>query len=74
MHVWPHLESYGGRLRPCRCEGSVAETTAYRPRMKYADLHRIYHLPFFDLLKQARAVHEEHWTNNEVQLCTLKSS
>jgi biotin synthase len=41
--------------------------------MTYADLHRIYHQPFFDLLKQARAVHEEHWTNNEVQLCTLLS-
>lgn len=41
--------------------------------MKYADLHRIYHQPFFDLLKQARAVHEEHWTGNEVQLCTLLS-
>jgi biotin synthase len=41
--------------------------------MTYAELHRIYHQPFFDLLKQARAVHEEHWTNNEVQLCTLLS-
>ncbi|HYF33726.1 MAG TPA: biotin synthase BioB, partial [Prosthecobacter sp.] len=41
--------------------------------MTYADLHRIYHQPFFDLLKQARAVHEEHWTSNEVQLCTLLS-
>jgi biotin synthase len=41
--------------------------------MTYADLHRIYHQPFFELLKQARAVHEEHWTRNEVQLCTLLS-
>jgi biotin synthase len=41
--------------------------------MTYAEIHRIYHQPFFDLLKQARAVHEEHWTNNEVQLCTLLS-
>lgn len=41
--------------------------------MQYADLHRIYHQPFFDLLKQARAIHEEHWTANEVQLCTLLS-
>src|SRR6476620_715312 len=41
--------------------------------MKYADLHRIYNQPFFDLLKQSRAVHEEHWTHNEVQLCTLLS-
>ena len=41
--------------------------------MNYADLHRIYHQPFFDLIKQARAIHEEHWTGNEVQLCTLLS-
>lgn len=41
--------------------------------MKYSELHRIYHQPFFDLLKQARAVHEEHWPEGEVQLCTLLS-
>jgi biotin synthase-like enzyme len=41
--------------------------------VKYAELHRIYHQPFFDLLKQARAVHDEHWTDNSVQLCTLLS-
>lgn len=41
--------------------------------MTFAELHRIYHQPFFDLLKQARAVHDEHWTGNEVQLCTLLS-
>ncbi len=41
--------------------------------MKFADLHRTYHQPFFDLLKQARAVHEANWPENEVQLCTLLS-
>ena len=41
--------------------------------MKFADLHRIYHQPFFDLLKEARAVHEANWPENEVQLCTLLS-
>ena len=41
--------------------------------MKYAELHRLYHQPFFDLLKQARAVHEENWPEREVQLCTLLS-
>lgn len=41
--------------------------------MQYSDLHRLYHQPFFDLLKQARAVHEEHWPEREVQLCTLLS-
>ncbi len=41
--------------------------------MKFDELHRIYHQPFFDLLKQARAVHEAHWPEKEVQLCTLLS-
>jgi len=41
--------------------------------MQYPELHRLYHQPLFDLLKQARAVHEEHWPEREVQLCTLLS-
>ncbi|NNE90174.1 MAG: biotin synthase BioB [Verrucomicrobiales bacterium] len=41
--------------------------------MQFEQLKRTYEQPFFDLLKQARAVHEEHWTDNEVQLCTLLS-
>ena len=41
--------------------------------MKFADLKQTYDQPFFDLLKQARAVHEAHWPENEVQLCTLLS-
>jgi biotin synthase len=41
--------------------------------MTYSQLHRLYHQPFFQLLKQARAVHEEYWPENEVQLCTLLS-
>ena len=41
--------------------------------MKYAELEKIYHQPFFDLLKQARNVHETYWPEDEVQLCTLLS-
>lgn len=41
--------------------------------VKYSELHRLYHQPFFELLKQARAVHEENWPEREVQLCTLLS-
>jgi biotin synthase len=41
--------------------------------MTYAELHRLYNLPFFELLKQGRAVHEENWAHAEVQLCTLLS-
>ena len=41
--------------------------------MTFPELHRLYHQPFFALLQQARAVHEEHWPENEVQLCTLLS-
>jgi len=41
--------------------------------MKFTELHAIYHQPFFELLKQARAVHEANWPAAEVQLCTLLS-
>ncbi len=41
--------------------------------MKFDQLHRTYHQPLFELLKQARAVHEAHWPSREVQLCTLLS-
>ncbi len=41
--------------------------------MDFQELSKIYHQPFFSLLKQARAVHEDHWEKEEVQLCTLLS-
>jgi len=41
--------------------------------MKLTDLQRIYDSPFFDLIGRARAVYLEHWSGNEVQLCTLLS-
>jgi len=41
--------------------------------MQFDELNRLYHLPFFDLIQQARRVHESHWPDNEVQLCTLLS-
>jgi biotin synthase len=41
--------------------------------MKLAELESLYQLPFFELLKRARTVHEEHWPDNEMQLCTLLS-
>ena len=42
--------------------------------MDYAQLEAIYRRPFFDLLQQARAVHEAHWPEkDEMQLCTLLS-
>ena len=50
-----------------------AAAAAIATAVKYAELHRLYHQPFFDLLKQARAVHEENWPEREVQLCTLLS-
>lgn len=36
-------------------------------------LRALYDTPFFDLLSRAHHVHREHWTGNEVQLCTLLS-
>ena len=41
--------------------------------MKYEELNSIYQLPFFELLRKSRAVHEENWPQNEIQLCTLLS-
>jgi biotin synthase len=41
--------------------------------MKLTDLQSIYDSPFFDLISRARAVYTEHWSGNEVQLCTLLS-
>ena len=41
--------------------------------MKLLELQALYDQPFFDLLQQARDAYLEHWSNNEVQLCTLLS-
>lgn len=41
--------------------------------MKFSELSELYNQPFFELLKQGRASHEENWPENEVQLCTLLS-
>ncbi len=41
--------------------------------MTFDELKTHYELPFFELLKRARAVHEKHWPEDEVQLCTLLS-
>lgn len=41
--------------------------------MTISDLRAVYSQPFFELLKQARAVHEAHWAEPTVQLCTLLS-
>ena len=39
----------------------------------FAQLEEIYHRPFFDLIQEARQVHQRHWPGREVQLCTLLS-
>ena len=41
--------------------------------MQISDLQGIYATPFFDLISRARSVYLEHWSGNEVQLCTLLS-
>jgi len=41
--------------------------------MRLDELKPLYELPFFELLKKAREIHEQHWPDNEVQLCTLLS-
>src|SRR3954447_9628530 len=41
--------------------------------MLLTQLRKIYDTPFFDLISRSRAVYLEHWSGNEVQLCTLLS-
>jgi len=41
--------------------------------MQFDELEELYELPFFDLIQRSRKVHEDHWPENEVQLCTLLS-
>lgn len=41
--------------------------------MLYQRLRELYDQPFFDLVSQARRVHEQHWPADEIQLCTLLS-
>jgi len=41
--------------------------------MTFSELHQIYHLPFFQLLKRAHEVHEANFPEGRIQLCTLLS-
>ena len=41
--------------------------------MTFKEIRRLYDLPLFGLLHQARAVHEANWPGREIQLCTLLS-
>ncbi|MGB6222450.1 biotin synthase BioB [Haloferula sp.] len=41
--------------------------------MQFAELKALHDLPFFDLIKQSREVHEANWPQADVQLCTLLS-
>ena len=41
--------------------------------MTLDELQALAQRPFFQLLQEARNVHEAHWPEREVQLCTLLS-
>ena len=41
--------------------------------MTFAELEALHSLPFFELLKRAREVHEKFWPDGKIQLCTLLS-
>jgi biotin synthase len=41
--------------------------------MTLAELQELHSLPFFDLIKRAREVHEKFWPEGKIQLCTLLS-
>lgn len=38
-----------------------------------SDLRSIYETSFFKLIRRAHNIHQEHWSNHDVQLCTLLS-
>ena len=41
--------------------------------MILSELQELYSLPFFELIKRSRELHEANWPDAEVQLCTLLS-
>jgi biotin synthase len=41
--------------------------------MTFDELNTLYHLPLFELIKRAREVHEKHFPDGKIQLCTLLS-
>lgn len=41
--------------------------------MILSELQALYDLPFFELIQRSRKIHESHWPDAEVQLCTLLS-
>ena len=41
--------------------------------MTFDELHALYQLPLFELIKRAREVHEKHFPEGKIQLCTLLS-
>ncbi len=41
--------------------------------MNLAELQELHSLPFFDLIKRAREVHDKFWPEGKIQLCTLLS-
>src|SRR3954463_6921374 len=46
---------------------------AYLRAVLLSQLREIYQTSFFELISTARATYLEHWSGNEVQLCTLLS-
>jgi biotin synthase len=77
LHARPATAKRGGRFSPLKSCYRLSEpldsVPSKRPAMTFAELHALHSLPFFDLLKRAREVHEKHWPDGKVQLCTLLS-
>jgi biotin synthase len=64
-----------GRLRTpgSQSHWTPAARRTHHPPVLLPQLRAIYHTPFFELISRSRAVYLEHWSGNEVQLCTLLS-
>src|SRR5438045_2375107 len=70
------LSLFRRTLLPCRSRlrqalGGFHFTPPFS--MVLSELRAIYDTPFFELISRSRAVFLQHWSGNEVQLCTLLS-
>ncbi len=52
---------------------NFVSTPPVHTAMTFAELQELHSLPFFELLKRAREVHEKFWPDGKIQLCTLLS-
>ena len=58
---------------PLKVKSVFRNAISAKNMMNYTELKAIYESPFFELLERSRRHYLEHWSGNEVQLCSLLS-